>query len=77
MKKSGSITALFIDAEIFRLAPDAAQVPANQVICVENTPMFVEVAEGLGIRGVLHTDYKSICKKLALFGLQDDNKKGK
>jgi len=31
--------------------------------------MFVEVAEGLGIRSVLHTDYRSTCAKLAAFGL--------
>ncbi len=37
-----------------------------------NTPMFVQIAEGLGIRSVLHTDYKSTCAKLASFGLQHD-----
>jgi putative hydrolase of the HAD superfamily len=31
--------------------------------------MFVEVAEGLGIRSILHTDYKSTCLKLASVGL--------
>jgi putative hydrolase of the HAD superfamily len=34
--------------------------------------MFVQVAEGLGIPSVLHTDYKSTCAKLASFGLQND-----
>jgi putative hydrolase of the HAD superfamily len=32
--------------------------------------MFVQVAEGLGIRGICHTDYKSTCAKLASFGLE-------
>lgn len=59
------------DSDIFRLALDIAQVPAQQVVYIENTPMFVQVAEGLGIRSVLHTDYRSTCAKLALFGLQD------
>ena len=63
------------DADIFRLALDTAQVPADQVLYIENTPMFVEVAESLGIRSVLHTDYKSTRKNLASFGLQDDNRK--
>ena len=60
------------DADIFRAALDTAQVPANQVVYIENTPMFVEVAEGLGIRSILHTDYVSTCAKLASFGLLND-----
>jgi putative hydrolase of the HAD superfamily len=60
------------DADIFRVALDIAQVPANQVVYIENTPMFVQIAEGLGIRSILHTDYRSTCAKLALFGLQND-----
>ena len=60
------------DADIFRLALDIAQTPAEQVVYIENTPMFVQIAEGLGIRSILHTDYKSTCAKLASFGLQND-----
>jgi HAD superfamily hydrolase (TIGR01509 family) len=58
------------DADIFRAALDIAQVPANQVVYIENLLMFVQVAEGLGIRGICHTDYKSTCAKLASFGLE-------
>ena len=57
------------DADIFRVALNIAQVSANQVVYIENLPMFVQVAEGLGIRGICHTDYKSTCAKLASFGL--------
>jgi putative hydrolase of the HAD superfamily len=60
------------DADIFRLALDIAQTPLRQIVYIENTPMFVQVAEGLGIRSVLHTDYKSTCAQLASFGLQVD-----
>jgi putative hydrolase of the HAD superfamily len=60
------------DADIFRLALDIAQAPARQVIYIENTPMFVQIAEGLGIRSILHTDYASTCAKLASFGLRND-----
>jgi len=60
------------DADIFRLALDIAQVPARQVVYIENTPMFVQVAEGLGIRSILHTDYRSTCAKLASLGLPND-----
>jgi len=58
------------DVDIFRFALDIAQAPAQQVVYIENTPMFVQIAEGLGIRSILHTDYKSTCAKLASFGLQ-------
>ena len=60
------------DADIFRLALDIAQTPAEQVVYIENTPMFVQIAEGLGIRSIRHTDYQSTCEKLASFGLQND-----
>ena len=60
------------DADIFRLALDIAQVPARQVVYLENTPMFVQAAEGLGVRSILHTDYRSTCVKLASLGLQND-----
>ena len=57
------------DQDIFRLALDIAQVPARQVVYIENTPMFVQVAEGLGIRSILHTDYTSTCAELDSLGL--------
>ena len=60
------------DADIFRLALDIAQTPAEQVVFIDNTPMFVQIAEGLGIRSILHTDYRSTCAQLASFGLPDD-----
>jgi putative hydrolase of the HAD superfamily len=59
------------DADIFRLALDIAQAPAQRVLYIENTPMFVKIAEGMGIRSILHTDYKSTCAKLASFGLRE------
>ena len=58
------------DAGIFRLALDIAQAPARHVVYIDDTPMFVQIAEGLGIRSILHTDYKSTCAKLASFGLE-------
>ena len=60
------------DADIFRLALDIAQTPAREVVYIENTPMFVQIAEGLGIRSILHTDYRSTCAKLASFRLPND-----
>jgi putative hydrolase of the HAD superfamily len=34
--------------------------------------MFVQIAEGLGIRSILHVNLKSTCAKLSSFGLQAD-----
>jgi len=56
-------------ADIFRLALDIAQVRPAQAVFIDNTPMFVQIAEGLGIQGILHTDCKSTRAKLSLFGL--------
>jgi len=60
------------DADIFRLALDIAQVPAEQVVYIDDQPLFVQVAEGLGIQGIRHTNYQSTCETLASFGLQND-----
>jgi putative hydrolase of the HAD superfamily len=60
------------DADIFRLALDIAQAPARQVVYIENTPMFVQVARGLGIRSILHVDYRSTRERLASLGLWSD-----
>jgi len=49
---------------------DIAQTPARQVVYIENTPMFAQVAERMGIRSVLHTDYASTRAKLASYGLE-------
>ncbi len=57
------------DPQIFRLALDLAQAAPSQVVYLEDTAMFVEVAAHLGIRGVLHTDARSTAAKLASFGL--------
>ena len=57
------------DADIFRIALDIAQVPAEQVVYIENTQMFVDVARDLGIRSILHKDYLSTSAELAGMGL--------
>jgi len=62
------------DADIFRLALDIAQVPPEQVVYIDDQPLFVQIAEGLGIRGIRHADYQSTCEQLASFGLQADER---
>lgn len=62
------------DMDFFRMALDVAQTPAAQIVYLENTPLFVELAGSLGIHAVLHTDYRSTCAKLSALGL--DSGKG-
>ena len=57
------------DADIFRLALDVAQVPARHVLFIDNTPMFVQIAESLSIRSIRHTDFTSTREQLASLGL--------
>ena len=60
------------DVDIFRLALDIAQTPIEQVVFIDNTPMFVQIAQGLGIQSILHTDFRSTCAKLASLGLENN-----
>jgi len=62
------------DSEIFRMALDIAQTAGRHIIYIENTSMFVQIAERFGIRGILHANYSSTCAKLASFGLRPDEK---
>ncbi len=57
------------DADIYRIALDIAQVEPAQVVYLEDRPMFVEVARGLGINGIVHTGCEATRRELAGFGL--------
>ena len=56
------------DADIFKVALDIAQVPAEKVIYLEDRPLFVQVADGLGIRGIVHHDFNTTKKQLSDLG---------
>ena len=56
------------DADIFRIALDIALVKPEEVVYVEDRAMFVSVAEGLGIKGLLHENYADTREKLAAWG---------
>ena len=58
------------DVEIYQLALDLAQVWPENAIFIDNTPMFIQIAESLGIQGILHTDCKSTRAKLSHLGLK-------
>jgi len=57
------------DADIYRIALDIAQVAPDCVAYVEDRAMFVSVAEGLGIRGIVHKTLESTRDALAAMGL--------
>ena len=52
------------DEDMYRIALDIAQVRPEQVVYIDDRAMFVEVAQGLGIRGIIHTGYQSTSKAL-------------
>jgi putative hydrolase of the HAD superfamily len=58
------------DEDMYRIALDIAQVRPEQVVYIDDRAMFVEVAQGLGIRGIIHAGYPSTRKALAEFGLK-------
>jgi len=60
------------DPDIFLMALDMAQVAPQQVAYCEDREMFVDVARGLGIQGILHRSYKSTRSALAGHGLSLD-----
>jgi putative hydrolase of the HAD superfamily len=57
------------DADLYHIALDIAQVHPEQVVYIDDRPMFVEVAQGLGIKGIIHTGLNATRKTLAGLGL--------
>lgn len=60
------------DNDIFRMALDVAQVLPEQVAYVEDRPLFVEAARGLGMRGIRHQSVERTREELASLGLTLD-----
>jgi len=59
------------DADIWKVALDIAQVPKEEVVYIDDRPMFVQVAQGLGLRGIVHS-HKNVTQTkgaLAAMGL--------
>ena len=57
------------DTDMYRIALDIAQVSPQQVVYIDDRPMFVEVAQGLEIRGIIHKGYETTRKALEAMGL--------
>lgn len=70
----GFVSSCFVglrkpDPQIFRLALDFAQAAPAQVVYLDDTEMFVEIAARMGIHSVHHVDARSTAAKLAALGL--------
>ncbi|MEJ2696512.1 MAG: HAD-IA family hydrolase [Candidatus Sulfobium sp.] len=57
------------DEDIYRIALDAAQVPPENVVYIDDRGLYVEVARTLGINGIHHVDHASTARALSRFGL--------
>jgi putative hydrolase of the HAD superfamily len=57
------------DADIYRIALDIAQVSPERVVYIDDRAMFVEVAQSLGITGIIHTSYEATKTALERLGL--------
>jgi putative hydrolase of the HAD superfamily len=53
------------DEDIYRIALDISQVSPSEVAYIEDRAMFVQVAQGLGIRGIYHTSFEATRDALA------------
>ena len=60
------------DEDIYRIALDIAQVPAEQVVYIEDRAMFADVAQNLGIQSIHHADYTATREALRRHGLSDE-----
>jgi len=58
------------DEDMYRMALDCSQVPAENVVYIDDRPMFVDVAATVGIRGLHHTGFDTTRAALADFGLK-------
>ncbi len=57
------------DVDMFHMALNIAHASPDQVVYLDDRPMFVEVASSLGINGIRHIDLTTTRSRLADFGL--------
>ncbi len=52
------------DRDIFKLALDLSQTPPEEVLYVENTFLYIEIAKQMGIQTLYHTSYASTARAI-------------
>lgn len=58
------------DCDMYRIAMEIAQVSPGNVLYIEDRAMFVQIAAGLGIKGICHIDFKTTKSKLSQYGFR-------
>ncbi|MFW0716657.1 HAD hydrolase-like protein [Pedobacter sp. N23S346] len=58
------------DADIFKVAIDISQSDVETSLYIDDRMLFVQVAEGLGLKGIHHTTYEDTKAQLASYGLE-------
>ncbi len=58
------------DADIFKVAIDISQSDVATSLYIDDRMLFVQVAEGLGLKGIYHTTYEDTKAQLAAYGLE-------
>ncbi|WP_316806405.1 HAD hydrolase-like protein [Pedobacter agri] len=58
------------DADIFKVAIDISQSDVETSLYIDDRMLFVQVAEGLGLKGIHHTTYEDTKAQLAGYGLE-------
>ena len=57
------------DTDIFRMAIDMAQTVPEQTVYLDDRPLFVEVAQTMGLKAIHHTSYEETTRAFAELGL--------
>jgi len=57
------------DPDIFQLAFDMVQTPLQQIVFVDNTSLFTDIAKSMGMHTIHHQDYTRSCAQFAALGL--------
>lgn len=57
------------DRDIYALALDVAQAAPGQVLYIDDRPLFIEIAQGMGIASIRHTTYETTRKAIGDYGL--------
>lgn len=57
------------DMDIYRIAMDIAHVEAEDIIYIEDRPMFADIASEMGIQSIVHSSVSETRQALAKLGL--------
>jgi len=59
------------DADMYRIALDISQADPARSVYIDDRALFVEIAQGLGLHGIQHTDFQATRNTLKDLGLEE------